>query len=176
MLEAIRSWVNQTNLHFATARRPCTEFKELFAGYFPGNFLARSYYVEVPELPLPPREFLVPAGLGDLAGRHVGGLTLDDTYYLMPSAADNLRIHFHELVHVAQWQQLGPGGFIARYLKELVAYGYECMPLERMAYGLDARFVAGGPVVDVRQEVRNLLNVAVNKDREPDQRWPSVSY
>ncbi|UZD64641.1 hypothetical protein [Marinobacter sp. AN1] len=157
MLDTIRSWVNETNLHFATSRRPCTEFKELFAGYFPESFLARSYYVEVPEVPLPPLEYVSQAGLDDLFGQSVAGLTLDDTYYLTPSAANNLRIHFHELVHVAQWQQLGYRNFISRYLEEISIYGYDQMPLERMAYDLDARFVAGGPVVDVRQTVRKLL-------------------
>ena len=158
MLETIRSWVNETNRHFTPARRPCTDFTELFAGYFSEHFLARSYYVETSEVPLPPRELVGQWALEDLAGRTLEGLTLDDTYYLTPSAANNLRIHFHELVHVAQWQHLGPDRFIARYLEELTVHGYDRMPLERMAYDLDARFVAGGPVMDVHQVVREGLD------------------
>lgn len=157
MLDTIRYWVNETNLHFATARRPCTEFKELFAGYFPDPFLARSYYVEVRDVPLPPRELIGEIALSELADRSIEGLTLDDTYYLTPDAANNLRVHFHELVHVAQWQHLGLDKFIARYVEELAVHGYDRMPLERMAYDLDAQFVAGGPVLDVRKAVREAL-------------------
>lgn len=95
--------------------------------------------------------------MSKLADRNIEGLTLDDTCYLTPPAANNLRIHFHELVHVAQWQHLGLDKFIARYLEELTIYGYDGMPLEKMAHDLDARFVAGGPVVDVRKVVREGL-------------------
>jgi hypothetical protein len=86
----------------------------------------------------------------------MSGLTLDNTYYMLPSVENNLRVHFYELVHVAQWQSLGVEGFIERYLQELQASGYEKMPLERMAFELDKRYVAGGDIIDVIERVRAL--------------------
>ncbi|KPQ01687.1 hypothetical protein [Marinobacter sp. HL-58] len=149
MQHEITAWVHSTNQQFEAHHLSCSEFKELFAGYFPEEFLARSFYVVVDQIPLPPKELLKEINLGGLFEQQLAGLTLGDTYYLLPSAADNLRIHFHELVHVAQWQHLGVEGFLARYINELKRYGYDDMPLERMAYELDAQFVAGGPVVEV---------------------------
>ena len=37
----------------------------------------------------------------------VNGVTYKNTYYIIPQAAEILRLHFHELVHVAQWGNLG---------------------------------------------------------------------
>lgn len=156
MQHEITTWVHWTNQQFEVQRRPCSEFKELFAGYFSEGFLTRSFYVVADQIPLPPKELLEEISLGGLFEQQLAGLTLGDTYYLLPSAADNLRIHFHELVHVAQWQHLGVEGFLTRYINELKSYGYDEMPLERMAYELDARYVAGGPVVEVLPMVQKL--------------------
>lgn len=156
MQQEITAWIHSTNQQFEAQRQSCSEFKELFAGYFPEEFLTRSFYVVMDQIPLPPKDLLEAGNLVDLFGRQLEGLTLDDTYYLLPTAADNLQIHFHELVHVAQWQHLGVEGFLARYLNELNSYGYNEMPLERMAYELDARYLAGRPVVEVLPMVQAL--------------------
>jgi hypothetical protein len=50
---------------------------------------------------------------------------------------------FHELLHVVQWQVLGIAGFGWRYLLEYIHYGYDSMPLERMAVKLADRYEAG---------------------------------
>lgn len=154
MIDIISEWIRLMNRQFQDRRQPCTVFKERFSGYFPETFLANSYYVIVPQMPVPAYQFLADHGLTDLFNRNLAGLTLDNTYYLRPSVEDNLRIHFHELVHVAQWQHLGVEGFITRYLQELQAFGYDNMPLERMAYDLDAQYAAGGPIADVLKRVK----------------------
>lgn len=157
MIDMISEWVRLTNQQFQDRRQPCADFKEPFSGYFPEAFLAQSYYVVVPQMPVPAYQFLEQHGLTDLFDRNLAGLTLDNTYYLLPSVKNNLRIHFHELVHVAQWQKLGIEGFVTRYLQEIQRHGYESMPLERMAYELDARYAAGGPTVDVFNSVQELI-------------------
>ncbi len=156
MQREITAWIHSTNQQFEVQRQSCSEFKELFAGYFPEEFLTRSFYVVTDRIPLPAKDLLEAGNLGSLFGRQIEGLTLNDTYYLVPTAADNLQIHFHELVHVAQWHHLGVERFLARYLNELNRYGYNEMPLERMAYELDARYLAGRPVVDVLPVVQAL--------------------
>jgi hypothetical protein len=49
---------------------------------------------------------------------------------------------FHELVHVVQYRVLGLERFVADYVQGWAANGcfYEAIPLERMAYRLQARF------------------------------------
>jgi len=155
-MQVISEWVRLTNQQFVPQRKRCTEFKELFSGYFSEEFLAKSYYVVVPQIPVPAYQFPEQNGLTDLFNRDLAGLTLDDTYYLIPAVEDNLRIHFHELVHVAQWRHWGFEGFVSRYLEELTDYGYDEMPLERMARELDTQCVAGGPMVDVPSIIQTL--------------------
>ena len=51
-------------------------------------------------------------------------------------------IVFHELVHVAQYQKLGLGGFADKYMRGLFnSGGYRSIPLEVQAYELSERYI-----------------------------------
>lgn len=156
MMNMLSEWVRLMNQQFQPNRKCCIDYRDSFGGYFPEDFLARSYYVVVPQIPMPAYQWLEEHGLHSLFDHDLAGLTLDNTYYLLPSVADNLRVHFHELVHVAQWQHFGVEGFINRYLEELKTYGYEEMPLERMAYDLDRAYSQGEANVQVLPIVKAL--------------------
>ena len=60
----------------------------------------------------------------------------------MSQPAPTLALIFHECVHVAQYQILGVGEFIRRYVEGWAANGYEyaSIPLEVDAYALQGRF------------------------------------
>ncbi|GAA3722262.1 hypothetical protein GCM10022421_33690 [Oceanisphaera sediminis] len=88
-------------------------------------------------------------GLGDFIDMEAHGITYKNTYYVLPHLASNLRLHFHELVHVAQWGHLGAIPFIERYITEIKTLGYGEAPLEKMAYGFDSHFMNGGEKIDV---------------------------
>jgi hypothetical protein len=87
----------------------------------------------------------------------VGGITYNDTYYVKKEAANELRLHFHELVHVLQWRELGTQGFIERYIREIQDFGYDNAPLEKMAYALDGHYQSEGRRLSVEQFVRENL-------------------
>ena len=70
----------------------------------------------------------------------LSGITYKNTYYLLPHVSNINRLHFHELVHVAQWETLGASSFIGRYILEIQRNGYSQAPLEVMAYSLDNHF------------------------------------
>ena len=82
------------------------------------------------------------------------GITFLDTYFLLPSGADDESLHFHELIHVVQWQVLGPKAFLLIYAADLAARGSLHSPLERMAYDHQRRFDAGESPYSVEAEVR----------------------
>ncbi len=67
-------------------------------------------------------------------------------------------MHFHELVHVIQWKELGSLGFLKRYIQEIQTFGYEIAPLEKMAYQLDAHYEVGGQAFSITEYVRQQLN------------------
>ena len=70
-----------------------------------------------------------------------------------------LALVFHELVHVAQYAQLGVQGFVDTYLQGWADNDleYARIPLEVMAYDLQARFERGIPAFDAEAEVRKML-------------------
>ena len=70
---------------------------------------------------------------------------------------------FHELVHVAQYDLLGPERFMQRYIHGWAENGfsYGAIPLESQAYELQARYQSrpGRPFV-VESELRRRLDLA----------------
>ncbi|HED35291.1 MAG TPA: hypothetical protein ENJ08_13935 [Gammaproteobacteria bacterium] len=149
MLNKIEQWIDQTNIGYKEKRICCSQFSNEFEGFYSSEFLDQAYFVVVNEIPKPDFPGLRQIGLGGFIDMEVGGITYKNTYYVLPHIAQNLRLHFHELVHVAQWAHLGATSFIKRYISEIQISGYEGAALEQMAYALDSRFSKGGEKVDV---------------------------
>jgi hypothetical protein len=153
----IEQWINDTNLKYHSQRITCSTFNEEFDGFYSSQFLRKSYFVLVDNIPKPDFTELRTMGLGDFIDMPVSGITYKDTYYLIQNQANNLRLHFHELVHVVQWELLGASNFINRYIYEIQNYGYELAPLEKIAYFLDRHYSSGGASLDVSSYVQSKM-------------------
>lgn len=153
MLEKIEKWICQVNAFHAPARQSCTVFQEHFNGFYSPGFLETAYFVVTDDIPKPDFPELRKAGLGGFIDMDVGGITYDDTYYVKKNAANALRLHFHELVHVIQWRELTVEGFIKRYIQEIQGFGYNDAPLEKMAYALDEHYQGRGRQLNIEQFV-----------------------
>ena len=149
MLDKIEQWIDQTNSEYLKQRICCDRFADDFKGFYTALFLKQAYFVVVDKIPKPDFPELRQMGLGDFIDMNVDGITYKNTYYILPHVAGNLRLHFHELVHVAQWEYLGAINFIQRYITEIQTNGYSAAPLEQMAYAFDSHFANGGEKVDV---------------------------
>ena len=114
MLDFLESWIAKVNNAHKSDRQSCSIFQKYFHGFYSAELLSSSYFVIVEKLPKPDSPELRELGLGDFIDTNFDGITYKNTYYLRPHAASNLRIHFHELVHVLQWRELTPGGFIRK--------------------------------------------------------------
>jgi hypothetical protein len=88
--------------------------------------------LEVKPIPLPlPRPLVRLATRWGLPLFEPGGMTLGRGIYILKGNWDVVR---HELVHVAQYQQMGGiGPFMQRYLVECMTCGYFDAPLEAEA-------------------------------------------
>lgn len=71
------------------------------------------------------------------------GITYKDTFFVRHLHQNTESLHFHELVHVVQWERLGVDNFLLAYAAGLMQFGYHDSPLEKMAYSLQDRFVSG---------------------------------
>lgn len=149
MLKKIEQWIDQTNINYTNQRICCVRFSDNFKGFYTTSFLKEAYFVVVDKIPKPDLPELREMGLGDFIDMNLDGITYKNTYYIRPHVAQNLRLHFHELVHVAQWGHLGAVNFIQRYIHEIQTHGYAGAPLEKMAYGFDTHFFNNGERLDV---------------------------
>jgi len=86
--------------------------------------------------PLPLRRTLARQGL---APELLWGFTLGYGIVLQPDAWGDPAILAHELVHVAQYERLGPESFTRHYLQDLLQHGYGQHPLEQEAEALARR-------------------------------------
>ncbi|WP_136484695.1 hypothetical protein [Vibrio sp. H11] len=149
MLHPIDQWIDQTNLEYQERRICCSKFVDEFKGFYSPEFLQQAYFVIVDKIPKPNFPELRQMGLGGFIDMELHGITYKDTYYVLTHLASDLGLHFHELVHVAQWRHLGAIPFMKRYITEIQTSGYHGSSLEKMAYGLDSHFRAGGEKIDV---------------------------
>ena len=157
MLAKINDWIDETLESWGREKVACKCFAAAFEGYYTQEFLAASFYVVVPQLPKPDFPELRQLGFGDLIDTDFNGITYKNTYFVKQGKERNLNLHFHELVHVVQWQILGAEAFIIRYMDEILRYGYEDAPLEKMAYALEDHFVKGAPPFDIRMHVQQKI-------------------
>ena len=155
MLNKIERWIDSTNLQFLSQRQNCTQFSTNFAGFYSEEFLSNSYFVIVDSIPKPDFPELRQVGLGNFLDMDFHGITYKNTYYVVSSGSKNLPLHFHELVHVAQWMHLGPIGFLQRYISEVNSVGYNEAPLEKIAYKFEADFTQSKQKIDIPNYIKN---------------------
>jgi hypothetical protein len=138
-----------------SGRRPLSSFGfQRLPGFFSPSLLEKTGVVIVDRIPVPP---LTDLGLPEFSGfeeQSMSGITYQDTYFVEKAAESDELLHFHELVHVIQWDALGPDRFLLLYALGLAEYGYRECPLEEMAYRHMDRFQAGEEPYDVEREVR----------------------
>lgn len=155
----VEQWIDGTLLKHHHLRKSCAVLATHFEGFYPGDFLSNSYFVVMDKLPKPDMPELNDLGIGSFLEMDADGITYKDTYFIKPHLADDIALHFHELVHAAQWQHLGAPAFIERYIKEYNADAYEEAPLEKMAYSLERYFKENrSRPIDVLQYVRENLH------------------
>jgi hypothetical protein len=154
-LPVILNWIQQTLDAHAREKRPVASFKfPRLPQYFSEELLNSASVVITDRLPRPPLSALGLTEFADFEKQPISGITYLDTYFLEPSAAADESLHFHELVHVVQWQVLGPQDFLFLYAAGLAEFRYRERPLETMAFEHQRRFDAGEPPYSVEAEVR----------------------
>ena len=155
-LPQLRGWIEQTLAQHKSQARPVASYRfTRLPKFYSTVKLHSAVVVEVPRVPMPP---LANLGLPELAEFQNGdfrGITYLNTYFLCAPEARDESLHFHELVHIIQWQHLGPDRFLAAYAAGyIMAGGYRQNPLEVMAYDLQAHFDSNGQGMNVEPLIR----------------------
>ena len=140
-LPAVREWIEKT----LEENRPnavsvtSLSFPRL-SMVLPLDLLARAQVVVVTgKVPFPPLSRMGLPEFAQMENMPAAGITYKDTFFL--NHLDQTEsLHFHELVHVIQWERLGVDNFLLAYGVGLMQFGYHDSPLEKIAYSLQTEF------------------------------------
>lgn len=159
-LPLVRAWIDRTlTAHNNRARSVASYHFPRLAAFYSNEFLIAAKVVEIEHVPVPPLSSFGLTGFEEFEGGNYAGITFRDTYFVQSGEALRESLHFHELVHVVQWQHLGAERFVTAYaLGYLQGGDYRSNPLEVMAYNLQDYFESGGQPGDVEAAVRRQLD------------------
>ncbi len=158
MYPPILGWIqNKLAEHAAHARAVASLGFKRLPLYFNPETPAVAKVVYVSSVPAPPLSALGLPQFSDFENLNAAGITYLDTFFSREEMRGSESHHFHELVHVIQWQVLGPKMFIAAYADGLERIGYRQSPLEVMAYTLESVFRTATAGFDVAAVLRQQL-------------------
>lgn len=123
--------------------------------YYSQTILDRAFAVYTDQVKAPPLTEFGINGFSFFESLDAGGITYKDTFFITPDQKDRESIHFHELIHIIQWYELGADKFILTYGANLLVSGYRRHPLEAIAYDFQADFDQGRPIPDLESRVRS---------------------
>lgn len=110
---------------------------------FPPELLTRAKVVPVTgRVPFPPLSRMGLPEFKQMEEMAMAGITYKDTFFIS-HLHQTESLHFHELVHVIQWERMGFNKFLLAYAAGLLQFGYLDSPLEKMAYALQTFFDQG---------------------------------
>lgn len=137
-LPAVRSWIEKTlEDHKHNGVPVITLGFSRLEKVFSSDLLKRAKVIAVTEkIPYPPVSSMGLPELQQMETTPFSGITFKDTFFVREDMMHSESIHFHELVHVVQWDQLGVNNFLLAYAAGLIQFGYENSPFEQMAYKL----------------------------------------
>jgi hypothetical protein len=129
------AWVQTMEVAALAVGRPLSPFETDLAEAVGVKHPDRVRISVVKQLPHPDNSELLAIGIQtDLLGPHTAGVTFGHAIYLLEDQVNNQLVS-HELRHVHQYEDFGSiAAFLATYLEQIAAVGYENAPLE-----IDAR-------------------------------------
>jgi hypothetical protein len=154
----MEDWIQHTLKSHANGMRSVSSFNfKRLPFYFSDALLRSASVVVVEEIPIPELQQLGFPEFAAFERQAMSGVTYLNTYFVESRCALQESLHLHELVHVVQWEVLGPSSFLMLYAAGLVEFGYHNSPLEGMAYRHQGRFETDPRPYTVERQVRSEL-------------------
>jgi hypothetical protein len=160
----MRAWMAELHAtHSAKATRvDRLQFARL-TSYWPPSFLEQAQAVTVDDIPFPPVSAYGLPEFESLAAMPLAGITFGNMYFIHEAHLAE-SVHFHELVHVAQWSALGIEDFLLTYALGAAHHDYAQSPLEAVAFEAQSAFERGiqlpGFIEAVRAHARETRDAA----------------
>lgn len=147
-LPEIKDWINDTLSKYTPEAKLIKDlnFDRLHL-YFSDNLLSTTKVIEIKEgrVPKPPLTKMGLREFREFEEKDDEGIAFKDSYFIKSRSIRIESMHFHELIHIIQWNALGIEKFIQEYAMQsyrLGKYNYDKNLLEMMAYYYQALFEA----------------------------------
>src|SRR5688572_29902814 len=115
-LPEVRAWIDRAlAAHAAEARAVTTLGFTRLGSYYSVARLASTTVIPVAKVPAPPLASMGLTGFSEFEQLDAAGITYLSSFFVRLGHERDESLHFHELVHVVQWQHLGPDRFIMAY-------------------------------------------------------------
>ena len=153
-LSEVKSWIARTLIDYEARMQPvaAARFAKL-EGYYPADLLSSAQRVIVDRCPVPPLGGTGVPQLAEIEHWALKGIPWENTMFIRQDLADWDAIHFHELLHIGQWQFLGADRYLTAWTIGTISKGYRDNPLEEMAFRHQLRFETEDTPYDVIGEV-----------------------
>ena len=165
IVEASHQWIlEQRDLYSAKARSISDDERLSLQDYYDQRILDTVRIATVDQITNPPfYGEMTELGIPILDISSAAGITFMDCVVIQRLFEQQfpswISILFHELVHVIQYNFLGPRKLIDLYLRAWIqnGYQYDSVLFETQAYRLESRFKQNGPAFSVRAIVEQEL-------------------
>jgi hypothetical protein len=154
LVSDVRNWIALTLAEHEARMEPveAARFERLY-GYFPQDLLQRVQRVIVDRCPVPPLSVTGISQLAEIESWDIKGIPWENTIFIRRDLTDWDAVHFHELLHIVQWEYLGAEGYLTAWAVGTVTRGYRENPLEEMAFRHQTRFENKDSTYNVVREV-----------------------
>jgi hypothetical protein len=154
-LPLVEEWIDKYLEAHAVQAIPVIELGfSRIPDYFSRERLKTSKAVNVDRVQVPPLRKMGIPYFNDFEEAQFRGITYKDTFFVGREAHNCEATHFHEIVHIIQWDELKPRIFLKVYAVGLLTQGYKDCPLERMAYQFQSAFERSIAIHDLERKIR----------------------
>jgi hypothetical protein len=150
----VKKWIVHTLAEHKAQMEPvaAAQFERL-KRYYPKTLLQRVQRVIVDRCPVPPLAITGIPQLAEIETWDIKGIPWENTIFIRRDLADWDVVHFHELLHIIQWERLGTERYLTAWAIGTITRGYRDNPLEETAFRHQSRFETEEKPYDVVREI-----------------------
>jgi hypothetical protein len=154
LVSDVQKWIVHMLAEYEKQMEPvaAAQFERL-KEYYPNDLLQRIRRVIVDRCPVPPLAVTGIPQLAEIETWDIKGIPWENTIFIRRNLADWEAVHFHELLHIVQWERLGTERYLTAWAVGTITRGYRDNPLEEMAFRHQSRFETDKKPYDIAREV-----------------------
>ena len=160
LVSDVQKWIVHMLADYEAKMEPilAAQFERL-KEYYPYSLLQRVKRVIVDRCPIPPLTITGIPQLGEIETWDIKGIPWENTIFIRRDLADWEVVHFHEMLHIIQWEYLGTERYLTAWAIGTITQGYRDNPLEEMAFRHQARFETEEKPYNIVKEVNAEISV-----------------